>query len=171
MLLLAIYVAYSDLKALDQARQAQDRAQMQAHQTAFYDSTTGLPNRSHLERQLLERLTVSKPGAQPAPFFLLYVELQAPDQKGVTTTAEQLKRSFSRVEHVVRYSSDSFMVLHEPLPAEELKRKLVALKAAFQGLGMTGRWGWGVSQFPASASNSRGLMQGAQRIRDWVEPA
>ncbi|WP_439509506.1 MHYT domain-containing protein [Marinimicrobium koreense] len=170
LLLLAIYVAYSDLRARDRARQAQERAQDQARQAAFYDAATGLPNRSHLERQLLERLTVTARGAQPEPFLLFYVELQNPDDAQVLEVAQQLKRSFSRAEQVVRYSSDSFMVLHQPLSGEEVKRKLVTLNTAFLSNASIGRWGWGVSQYPASASNSRGLMQGAQRVREWLTP-
>lgn len=170
LLLLAIYVAYSDLRARDRARQAQERAQDQARQAAFYDASTGLPNRSYLERQLLERLTVTARGSQPEPFLLFYVQLQAPDDTQVQEVARQLRRAFSRAVHVVRYSSDSFMVLHDPMSAEEVKRKRVTLNAAFSSSATIARWGWGLSQYPASASNSRGLMQNAQRVREWLKP-
>ncbi len=114
---------------------------------------------------------MSAQGAQPDPFLLFYVELQNPSDAQVLEVSRQLERSFSRAEHLVRYSSDSFMVLHAPLSVEELKRKLVTLNTAFLAVEQSvGRWGWGVSQYPASASNSRGLMQGAQRIREWLVP-
>ncbi len=45
-LLLAIFVAYSDLRAREQARHAQDRAQDQARQAAFYDASTTQPQPS-----------------------------------------------------------------------------------------------------------------------------
>lgn len=170
LLLLAIYVAYSDLKARERAREAQKSAQEQAHQAAFYDAVTGLGNRSFMDQRLLNRLRVGEQGVQPSPFMLLYFEVELMDDSRLRTFAQQLQAVFNNAEHVVRYGSDSFMVLHPSVRVATLKRKIAQLSAVVPASGVSCLWGWGASQFPVSASNSRGLIQGAQKIREWVKP-
>lgn len=124
LLLLAIYVAYSDLKAREHAREAQAMAQEKAHQAAFFDTTTGLGNRSFLEQRLLNRLRVDERGAPPAPFMILYFEVELMEDVTLRTFAQQLQAVFSTAEHVVRYGADSFMILHPPMRLARLKGKI-----------------------------------------------
>lgn len=178
LLLLAIFVAYSDVRDLERARRQQAVAQDEAHKAAFYDRMTGLGNRSLLEARILETLTVTDAGATPPPFGLAYFEVgdcrdltQAgrhdEAQEKLQWFARQLQSSFPKAELIVRYSSASFMVLGHDLDEVSLAKRIARLRSALKVDGGIDTWGWGASYHPESASNTRGLILVAQRDLEW----
>lgn len=170
-LLLAVYVAYSDIRELEAARKRQQLAQDQAQKMAFYDSLTGLGNRSLLEQHLLDRLTVVDEKATPDPFVLLYFEAgqqQASDVR-MLRFAKDLSRVFDDAERVVRYSGSSFIVVMPNPGIAAVKERILQLRIALESSGKIETWGWGSSAYPESASNTRGLILSAQKVREWVK--
>jgi len=170
-LLLAVYVAYSDIRELEVARRRQQQAQDQARQMAFYDSLTGLGNRSLLERQILERLTVVDQNEAPEPFALLYFELgqqQASDVR-VLRFAKDVSRAFEDADLVVRYSGSSFMAMMSSPGSTAINERVRQLRLTLESSAQVDTWGWGSSRYPESASNTRGLILAAQKVQQWVK--
>lgn len=182
LLLLAIYSAYTDFRAMERARQEERKRNEAARQTAFYDSLTGLANRSFLEARVLEKLTVTNPDNSPAPFMLVYFELtdyrdlwqrhgEAYAQALIKYAVTELQVQLPTAELIARYSGNSFMAI---LPsnnskminslAQRLAGRLQAV-VTIQGQPTLFQWGLGYSEYPASGTNSRNLVRAAQRIR------
>nr|WP_324259508.1 MHYT domain-containing protein [Cellvibrio fontiphilus] len=182
LLLLAIYSAYTDFRAMERARQEERKRNEAARQTAFYDSLTGLANRSYLEAKVLEKLTVTNADNSPAPFMLVYFELtdyrdlwqrngEAYAQALIKYAVTELQLQLPTAELIARYSGNSFMAI---LPsnnskmintlAQRLAGRLHAV-ITIHGQPTLFQWGMGYSEYPASGTNSRNLIRAAQRIR------
>lgn len=116
LLLLGVYVAYSDIRELEAARKRQQ---------------------------------------------------QASDVR-LVRFSKDVGRVFDDADLVVRYSGSSFMVVLENMGRSALNERVLQLRIALESSGKVETWGWGTSAFPASASNTRGLILAAQRVRQWV---
>jgi NO-binding membrane sensor protein with MHYT domain/GGDEF domain-containing protein len=187
-LLLALYMAYRDLREAERVRAAMRERQQAAHQAAFYDRVTGLANRNLLEARVLEKLTVRDTGNTPSPFSLWYLELtdyRELIQRHTDDTVQALMRQIAatlqqalpHTELLVRYSNNSFMFIAQPLVAgarAEVVRQLTrALEhnQVINGKQISYQWGWGFSEYPASGTNSRNLIRAAQRLRNPAKTA
>jgi diguanylate cyclase (GGDEF)-like protein len=182
LLLLALYSAYTDFRAMERARQAEKNKNESARQAAFYDSLTGLANRSLLEMRVLEKLTVSDANKVPAAFMLGYFELsdyrdlsqrhgEAFAQALINYFVAELQSSLATAELIARYSSNSFMVIipsNDPVMLQALVRKMANAfrdSVAIGGKLTSCKWSFGFSEYPRSGTNSRNLIRAAQRIR------
>lgn len=182
LLLLALYSAYTDFRAMERARQEEKNRNAAARQTAFYDSLTGLANRSFLEARVLEKLTVSDADTVPAAFMLGYFELSdyrdLSQQHGepfaqalINYFVAELQARFATAELISRYSSNSFMLIipsNDPVMLEALVQKMT--RAFKNSIAISGKltpckWSFGFSEYPKSGTNSRNLIRAAQRIR------
>lgn len=182
LLLLALYSAYTDFRAMERARQAEKNRNVAARQAAFYDSLTGLANRSLLEARVLEKLTVSDASNAPAAFMLGYFELsdyRDLSQRHGETFAQalinyfvaELQSKLATAELIARYSSNSFMVIipsNDPAMLQALVQKMAS--AIKNSVPIGGKltpcnWSFGFSEYPKSGTNSRNLIRAAQRIR------
>ncbi len=187
-LLLALYLAYRDLREAERVRAAMRERQQAVHQAAFYDRVTGLANRNLLEARVLEKLTVRDTGNTPSPFSLWYLELtnyreliqrHADDtvQALVRQIAATLQQALPHTELLVRYSNNSFMFIGQPLAAgaraEAVRQLTRALDQSqvINGKQISYQWGWGFSEYPASGTNSRNLIRAAQRLRNPAKTA
>ena len=103
-----------------QTLQSGERAALE--QLAYTDLLTGLPNRLYLERELARHLAPLRPGVQPQPLALLFVDLDsfkvANDTLGhaegdrILQGVARLLREVSPLEALVcRLSGDEFVVL------------------------------------------------------------
>ena len=184
-LLLALYMAYRDLREAERVRTAMRERQQAVHQAAFYDRVTGLANRNFLEARVLEKLTVRDTDNAPESFGLWYVEftdyrdlLQGYGEENVQSLvrhlAHTLQEQLRDAELIVRYSNNSFMAIVPPMNTDtrvERLRQLVKVLGRNQtsdGKSMVYPWGWGFSEYPASGTNSRNLIRAAQKIRKQV---
>ena len=111
-----LYLPRRELQTL----QSGERAALE--QLAYNDLLTGLPNRLYLERELARHLTPPRPGVQPQPLALLFVDLDsfkvANDTLGhaegdrILQGVARLLREVSPLEALVcRLSGDEFVVL------------------------------------------------------------
>lgn len=187
LLLLAIYFAYIDFRAIERARQEEHRRNEAVRQAAFFDSLTGLANRSYLETKVLEKLTISgaSPSATntaPMPFMLVYFELMdyrlmwqrygEPYAQALTKyVVAELQTQLPTAELIARYSGSSFMAI---IPSNDVQlipglvqRLAIRFSAlmTFNGKATLCQWGVGFSEYPKSATNSRNLIRAALRIR------
>jgi diguanylate cyclase (GGDEF)-like protein len=182
LLLLALYSAYTDFRAMERARQAEKNKNESARQAAFYDSLTGLANRSLLEMRVLEKLTVSDANKVPAAFMLGYFELsdyrdlsqrhgEAFAQALINYFVAELQSGLATAELIARYSSNSFMVIipsNDPVMLQALVQKMASTfrdSVAIGGKLTSCKWSFGLSEYPRSGTNSRNLIRAAQRIR------
>lgn len=182
LLLLALYSAYTDFRAMERARQAEKNKNESARQAAFYDSLTGLANRSLLEARVLEKLTVNDANKVPAAFMLAYFELgdyRDLSQRHGETFAQalinyfvaELQSKFVTAELIARYSSNSFVVIIPSNDSAMLKALVQKMASAFKNsVAISGKltlckWSFGFSEYPKSGTNSRNLIRAAQRIR------
>lgn len=182
LLLLALYSAYTDFRAMERARQEEKNRNAAARQAAFYDSLTGLANRSFLEARVLEKLTVSEGNSVPAAFTLAYFELsdyrdlaqrhgEAFAQALIQYFVAELRSHMPTAELIARYGGNSFMVVipaRDPAALTKLVKKMAAVfkySVAITGQSTLCRWGFGFSEYPKSGTNSRNLIRAAQRIR------
>lgn len=182
LLLLAIYSAYTDFRAMERVRQEERKRNDAARQTAFYDSLTGLANRTYLEAKVLEKLTVTEANTAPAPFILVYFELTdyrdlwqrygEPYAQALTKyVVAELQAQLPTAELIARYSGSSFMAIL-PSNNRQLVSTLVqriatrfSMTVTINGQPTLCNWGFGYSEYPVSGTNSRNLMRAAQRIR------
>lgn len=182
LLLLAIYSAYTDFRAMERARQEERARNEAARQTAFYDSITGLANRSLLEAKVLEKLTVTTADATAAPFMLVYFELtdyrelwqrygEAYAQALTQYVVAELQAQLPTAELIARYSGNSYMVILPSNNRQMIQALLQRLSKRFSatvtinGQPTICNWGFGYSEYSASGTNSRNLIRTAQRIR------
>lgn len=182
LLLLALYSAYTDFRAMERARQEEKNRNASARQAAFYDSLTGLANRSLLEARVLEKLTVGDANSVPPAFTLAYFELseyrdltqrhgEAFTQALIKYFVAELEGNLPTAELIARYGGNSFMVVipsSDPAMLSVLVQKMT--KAFENSVAITGkltpcRWSFGFSEYPKSGTNSRNLIRAAQRIR------
>jgi diguanylate cyclase (GGDEF)-like protein len=182
LLLLALYSAYTDFRAMERARQAEKNKNESARQAAFYDSLTGLANRSLLEARVLEKLTVTDANKIPAAFMLGYFELsdyrdlsqrhgEAFAQALINYFVAELQSRLATAELIARYSSNSFMVIipsNDPVMLQALVQKMASAfksSVAISGKLTLCKWSFGFSEYPKSGTNSRNLIRAAQRVR------
>ena len=182
LLLLALYSAYTDFRAMERARQEEADRNTAARQAAFYDSLTGLANRSFLEARVLEKLTVGDSASVPPAFTLAYFELsdyrelsqregEAFAQALINYFVAELRSHLPTAELIARYGGNSFMAIipaRDPVALNKLVKKMAAAfkhSVAISGQSTSCRWGFGFSEYPQSGTNSRNLIRAAQRIR------
>ena len=182
LLLLALYSAYTDFRAMERARQAERARNESARQAAFYDAHTGLANRSLLEARVLEKLTVTDTNKAPPAFMLAYFELSdyrdiLQEQGDVYAQAlinyfvAELREKSPTAELIARYSANSFMLLIPSCDSSILQKLVQKMTDAFKspaaisGKQTLCKWGFGFSEYPKSGTNSRNLIRAAQRIR------
>jgi len=182
LLLLALYSAYTDFHAMERARQEESNKNAVARQTAFYDSLTGLANRSLLEARVLGKLTVSDTNTLPAAFMLGYFELgeyrdltqrhgEVFTQAVIKYFVAELQANLPTAELIARYSSNSFVAIIPSRDPEMFKTQVQKMANAFKNsVAISGKltlckWNFGYSEYPKSGSNTRNLIRAAQRIR------
>ncbi len=186
-LIIAGYIAYLDFREIERARKAEKKALEDAKFTAFTDKHTHLPNRSAFETAVLEKMAVKNNKQQPQPFLLLYFELtnyrtfgQAAGeefaQQLAKIFAEKLSFHLSTAEIIARYNSSGFIALIPKRDDLTLRTLLEPIQQEFispinvGGEFVPCKWGVGMSEYPASGTNSRNLIRAAQQIRSTYSP-
>jgi diguanylate cyclase (GGDEF)-like protein/PAS domain S-box-containing protein len=151
----------------------QKRAQEQIHRMAFYDSLTGLPNRSYLNKYMSE-LVLQDPQRN---FSLIFIDLddfkQMNDTFGhsegdallklVAQCLEEVKR---RRDLVVRWAGDEFLILvHDVSSTREVKAfSLSVLEALRKPFTVSGQQFYisasiGISMYPDDGEDAETLLR------------
>ncbi|MFL1405920.1 MHYT domain-containing protein [Marinobacter sp. M1N3S26] len=181
LLILAIVVIILDRRATRLAAEQAEADRKRVSQMAFRDSETGLPNRSALDQQLLDRIVKSQ--RDGSTFALLYLNIRnfrelAPVKgaretpewvPGVARNLSNLVRENARGIWLCRYSESAFAVIvDDPLAAHQraLFRRIQELVTNDRSLGDNLEWDAGQSLFPDSGSSSRSLVRAAMIIRN-----
>ncbi|HEY7885223.1 MAG TPA: MHYT domain-containing protein, partial [Cellvibrionaceae bacterium] len=176
-LLIALIVAYRDFKQVEREKRYQQEQEAKVVQAAFNDLVTGFANRSRFEQQLMANLVDR--GDAPANFSLVYIELQRyrdllanegerAANSLIKAFAEALTLAIADAEAIARFNSSSFIVLMPSIDKERLATLLATIKKQVGGNPYAveyGSWSMGYSHYPASATNSRLLVQLAQSIQ------
>lgn len=183
-LLLIVYLGYADFREMARAKKARQELQQAAARMAFYDSATGLGNRSFLEQCVLDKLRVDQDSQQPDAFKLVYFELshyrKISQQHGADmaqSLAEQfaarLRQHLHFADELFRYGTNSFMAI---VPAsgfaecQHFFQHIASQLVENHQKGTLLSWGVGHSEYPRSGTNSRHLIRSAQKIHQRFGP-
>ena len=186
-LAIAGYIAFLDFRDIEQSKKAEQKAQQDAQYAAFTDLATGLPNRAAIESAVLDKIKESSNNNRQTPFTVMYFELtnyrsvtqkrgEQPAQKLAKIFSKALTQQLTSADIIARYNSSGFIAVIEQNASASIRPALEALKSEFsapvtiEGNFVACHWGLGVSEFPASGSNSRNLIRAAQQIRSTFKP-
>lgn len=175
LLAVAIVVVVMDMS--DQrrvARQAEEQEEWVAA-AAFTDSSTGLDNRSSMEKRILNKMAI--PEADRKPFALIYLDIANYRDMSVNLKSKQLEEVVrtiaSKIQEclgegedyfLARYSAGSFMVMvtdHESRRHEFAYKRLRALEHLTVKDGAPVLWRSGQAVYPDSGHSSRRLVRAA----------
>lgn len=178
LLLVAISVTALDLKSLKAEREEAELLDQRARQMAFVDAVTGLPNRSGLERELLEALARSN--AALHPFAVMYFdlgnfrelsnELDADALNALIFEAgNELKERLDGGTFIARYSNSAFaIVVHHPENEQHavMYKRLRSLPELIGSGSNSINWRVGQAVFPTTGTSSRKLIRAAMITMD-----
>jgi diguanylate cyclase (GGDEF)-like protein len=163
-------------------RSARQRSELERmRRMAYYDTVTGLPNRSLFNETLLRQL-ISVNGNAPQPFGVVYAELRdyrvlvdtlGQDRinqvlKSLTT---QLSQSLRPGDMLARLSHDGFICLlheHADCSIETGTAQLGArfnMPMQFESQTYRLAWGIGASSYPDSGNSTQALVRAAMRLQ------
>ena len=177
-LLVAIAVTAFDLKALKATREEAELLHNRARKMAFVDAVTGLPNRSGLEREMLDAL--ARPDAMRHSFAVMYFDVgnfrelsNALDTEAfdalILDVSNELKDRLEDGTFLARYSYSAFAIMvrdHENAQHALMYKRLRSLPELV-GSGMNAiHWRVGQSVFPTTGTSSRKLIRAAMVPRE-----
>lgn len=173
MLLIAMVLLASlmDYKKREAAVQQAEAAEARLRELAFVDSVTGLPNRSALEKHLLDQIIQHE--STDTSFGVIYLDManyraieSNLGEDAVTRIAGKLKTITGSLTYLARYSANGFMIVvndHTDSRHEPMYQKLRQLpdQIALDGIGVN--WQAGRSAFPQTGRSSRMLIRVAMK--------
>ncbi|MDN3650431.1 MHYT domain-containing protein [Reinekea marina] len=185
-LLLLVYIAYQDYRAIERSKREQEARDAAVMKSAFIDASSGLPNRSSLEKHL-ERLLVEKAGQPSSAFDIIYVELS--DYRTIVRTkgeetAQNFAKQFARIlersipenTFLARYNTNGFVAVLPESGLASLKQsaRILSEKLLQTSAGKIAnihvRFGLGYSQYPQSGTLPKMLIRQAQVIKLRQQP-
>ncbi|MBU2863662.1 diguanylate cyclase [Reinekea forsetii] len=185
-LLLLVYIAYQDYRAIERSKREQEARDAAVMKSAFKDASSGLPNRSSLEKHL-ERLLAEKVGQPSNAFDIIYVELS--DYRTIVRTkgeetAQNFAKQFARIleqsipenTFLARYNTNGFVAVLPESGLASLKQsaRILSEKLLQTSAGKIAnihvRFGLGYSQYPQSGTLPRMLIRQAQVIKLRQQP-
>ncbi len=151
-------------------------AQARIRHLAYFDSLTGLPNRTHMRGQFAQALAAARHGAQPLAvvFFDLDNFKEINDTAGhsvgddvICTVAQRLSESIREGDVLCRFGGDEFLLLlpnTDAAAAETMARRL--MESICQPVDVEGRMleiaaSAGFSIFPDDAGDAENLVRQA----------
>lgn len=171
---LVLLVSLMDIKqrqaAISQAAAAEERLR----ELAFVDSVSGLPNRSALEKHLLDQIIRHE--SADTSFGVIYLDMA--NYRSIESTlsndtlvliANKLKDIAGRQAYLARYSASGFMVVindHTDSRHDTMYEKLRQLPDQIVLDGITVNWQAGRSAFPQTGRSSRMLIRVAMKTGD-----
>ncbi|WP_328185960.1 MHYT domain-containing protein [Marinobacter sp. OP 3.4] len=181
LLILAIAVIIMDRRAARLAAERAEADRKRVSRMAFRDSETGLPNRSALDQQLLDRIVKSQQDG--STFALIYLNIRnfreltpLKGSRGMPEWLPGVAKQLSNLVHenarggwLARYSESAFAVIvDDPLATHQqaLFRRIQELVTNDRSLGDNLQWDAGKSRFPDSGASSRSLIRAAMVIRN-----
>ncbi len=181
-LMLLVYIAFQDFREMERAKVAEQEALKAAEHAAFHDLATGLPNRTTLEEQVLEKIRLSSVSNTDQPFSLLFVELS--DYRALAKKRDEsflqaysvgfaalLKQHWHGAETIFRSTSNGYVALFATTDRKLLHNAIQQLTDRcvtplnIEGEPVYVNLGFGVSKYPASGANSKNLIRKAQQVQ------
>ncbi len=183
LLIALLLLALMDARAVTERRRLeQNRKEAErVRRLAYYDSVTGLPNRSQLNERLLRQL-INVNGKVPPPFSVVYGELRGyrglVDKHGqdrvnqvLKALAAQLERPLREGDTLARLAHDGFVFLLRQQPDRGLDAAEQQVIAAFgapvvseqQSFKLT--WGIGSSRYPEHGNSTQSLIRAAMKLQ------
>ena len=171
MVLLASLMDYKKREAA--VRQA-EAAEARLRELAFVDSVTGLPNRSALEKHLLDQIIQHE--SNNTSFGVIYLDManyrsieSALSDDTLVLIASRLKDIAGRKAYLARYSASGFMVvINDPENSQHapMYQTLRQLQELITPDDVTVHWQAGRSAFPQTGRSSRMLVRVAMKTGD-----
>lgn len=178
LLAAAMIVTALDIKLQNRRLEARKREEQRVAELAFVDAATGLPNRSGLERTLLDILAGED--ARDHPFALIYLDIanfrELSARMGddslsavVAEISKSLQACLSEDALLARYAASTFFVL---VPDNQHARHAFMYKRLRQLDKQGGTdalpilWRAGQSAFPVTGNSTRKLIKAAMVPRD-----
>jgi diguanylate cyclase len=148
---------------------------------AYFDTVTGLPNRSQFNERLLKQL-INVNGKAPPPFGVVYAELRgyrglldALGQERLNPVFRALAQQLSAVlrdgDMLARLSHDSFIFLLRERDDRSIQSAMAQTAALLNtpvlSAGETLRlnWGLGFSRYPESGNSTQQLIRAAMKLQ------
>ena len=178
LLAIALVVTIHDVRARRELERRKAEENRWVEQMAFLDKVTELPNRSALEKELLECL--AKPDARQHPFALLYLDVanfrELSDrlrhrelEDAIRAISAGLQEILSDTVFLARYSASAFVALvpdHQSKDHAFMYKRLRQLDEKITVAGMAITWRVGQSAYPTTGTSSRTLVRAAMVPRD-----
>jgi diguanylate cyclase (GGDEF)-like protein len=183
LLIALLLLAVMDARAVTERRRI-ELARLEAERVrrlAYFDSVTGLPNRSQLNERLLRQL-INVNGRVPPPFSVVYGELRGyralVEKHGqdrinqvLKALAAQLGRPLRDSDTLARLAHDGFVFLLRQQPDRSLEAAEQQAIAAFampvlseqQSFKLT--WGIGCSRYPDHGNSTQSLIRAAMKLQ------
>jgi diguanylate cyclase (GGDEF)-like protein len=183
LLVAVLLLSFMDARAVaDRRRIEHQRAEAErVRRLAYYDSVTGLPNRSLFNESLLRQL-INGGGRTPPPFGVVYAELRGyralVEKRGqdqvnlmVKALATQLSRSLRAGDTLARLSHDGFVMLLRDLPDRDVDAGIAHAAHQFNSP-VRGEneiyklvWGLGSSRYPENGNSTQALVRAAMKLQ------
>lgn len=171
---MAILASLIDLKKREAAVTQADAEEERLRQMAFVDSNTGLPNRTALDKYLLDQIIQQE--NTDRSFGLIYLEIAnyrdtelAVSDDDLSLIASTLQGIADSQAYLARYSAGGFMIVvsdHTDSRHNGMYRQLRQLSEHAQLVDMKLDWRAGRSAFPRTGRSSRMLTRVAMQTSD-----
>lgn len=171
LIVLALVVAMADAKKRRRAEALAEAEEERLNELAFTDPATGLPNRSALDRHLLQLIIENK--QRELPFGVIYLELANVGSPNETLNAAEQARLAAGLNALIsdetflgRYAPDAFMLIvsdHKAVRHQAMYEQLRQLPDVLDPADMALQWRAGQSAFPTTGRSSRMLIRVAMK--------
>lgn len=176
MLLIGMVLLASlmDYKKREAALERAEADQARLRELAFVDSATGLPNRSALEKHLLDQIIRHE--TSETSFGVIYLDIanyreieSALSKDNIALIANRLRNITGNKAYLARYSGSGFMIVindHTDSRHEFMYQGLRQLPGHIKLDGLRLNWQAGRSAFPQTGRSSRMLVRVAMKTGD-----
>lgn len=178
LLAVALFVTMRDVRYRRELTERKRQEDRRVAELAFLDAVTGLPNRSALERRLLDIL--AHHNARENPFALIYLDIanfrELSSSMGddslnavISEISESLRDHMSDAVFLARYSASAFFVLvpdHESTDHAFMYKRLRQIDQRIGTAAMPVTWRVGQSAYPVTGNSTRKLIRAAMVPRD-----
>ena len=178
-----LLLSLMDLRALSERRRSEKlRVESErVRRLAYYDSITGLPNRSLFNETLLRQLINSK-GRTPPPFGVVYGEIRGyramVEKLGqdrvnliVRTMARQVAPALHEGDMLARLSHDGFIFLLRDRAERSIEAAMTQINAQlntpvlYENHSLPLVWGVGFSRYPENGNSTQALVRAAMKLQ------
>ena len=183
LLVAVLLLSFMDARAVaDRRRVEHRRAEAErVRRLAYYDSVTGLPNRSLFNETLLRQL-INAGGRTPPPFGVVYAELRGyrglVEKRGqdqvnlmMKALATQLSRGLRSGDTLARLSHDGFVLLVRQQSDRDVESGIAQAMHLFNSP-VRGEnevyklaWGLGSSRYPENGNSTQALVRAAMKLQ------